>query len=243
MRKTLIVLFLCVVMAGTIGATAVTTAAQQQLTTPRLVAPLNNAELTTSDVITHEWKAVRGAVNYLLDIQMENPRDKHDWISVCSITLDSTSVTLPGLQGLHGHFAWRVTALASDPALNSEPSPWSTYTVVKTKQQVTLTFTGGGYYAGYNAVPPGYAVHYLGLLIDKAGNPIQGKTISLYHQNGAPLVDDSGRTVTAMTTTNGTWDTGNIYLYTHPLSYDDFTHMKAHFAGDATYSEAWVSYT
>ncbi len=83
MRKTLIVLFLCVVMASTIGATAVATAARPQISTPHLVAPKNTAEFTTSDLssVTFEWTAVHYAVSYSLEFQYYNAK-VHYWIPI-----------------------------------------------------------------------------------------------------------------------------------------------------------------
>ncbi len=132
MRKTLIALFLCVVMVSTIGAAVTATACPcvKRLATPQLVAPENNATFKLGQTITYEWKAVNGAVAYRVEAQYEGA--KHEWIHDWSFIINApanapaTSYSTPAINAQTHR--WHVVAIASDPVHNSRPSEWRTFT-------------------------------------------------------------------------------------------------------------------
>ncbi|MGZ4848351.1 MAG: PKD domain-containing protein [Halobacteriota archaeon] len=84
-------------------------------------------------------------------------------------------------------------------------------------------------------------VEFGGDLKDAKGDPLVGKTIKMCYSDGTPIVDDTGEIVSATTLGDGVWHTGY-----RPISYDptvpvaEFRLLKAHFAGDSEFSEAWV---
>jgi hypothetical protein len=129
MRKTLIALFLCLVMVGTIGAAVTATACPcvKRLAKPQLVAPQNGTTVKVGQTIPFEWKAVNGAVAYRLEAQYESA--KHEWIHDFSyiIKAPATSYSTPAINAQTHR--WHVIAVASDPVQNSQPSEWRTFTI------------------------------------------------------------------------------------------------------------------
>jgi hypothetical protein len=133
MRKTLIALFLCLVMVGTIGAAVTATAAPcvNRLDTPQLVAPENGATPKVGQTITFEWKAVDGAVAYRVEAQKETAKHEwtHDWAFIINAPANAPTTTF-SRQAMHAQtHRWHVIAIASNPMQNSQPSEWHTFTV------------------------------------------------------------------------------------------------------------------
>ncbi len=130
MRKTLIALFLCVVMVSTIGASVTATACLcvQRLDKPQLVAPENNATIKVGQTVLYEWKAVNGAVAYRLVVEKETA--KNVWtIDLPSRIINAPATSYPGRATHAGPHRWCVVAIASDPAQNSQPSEWRTLNI------------------------------------------------------------------------------------------------------------------
>ena len=133
MRKTLISLFLCLALVGTIGAAATATACScvNRLDTPQLVAPENGATPKVGQTTTFEWKAVDGAVAYRVEAQNENAKHEwtHDWAFIINAPANAPATTF-SRQAMHAQtHRWHVIAIASNPMRNSQPSEWRTFTV------------------------------------------------------------------------------------------------------------------
>ncbi len=134
MRKTLIALFLCVVMAGTIEAAVTATARPPEkpvrLETPVLVTPPDKEVFKVDDTTIFEWTEVYGAVAYRLECQ--GKVFHREGINSVIINAPATSwgpVTFGQTQWPLVVSRWRVTAIASDLSLNSQPSEWRYFIV------------------------------------------------------------------------------------------------------------------
>jgi len=131
-QRPVALLLLAVMIVSVVSAAAATTAAAppKRLATPQLVAPRNNAIVPLSPPTTFKWKAVRGTTSYRMELQKatrdtSNPRIIR-WTGSARI-ISGASVGF-GFAQL-GAYRWRITALSSNPSLNSAPSAWRYFTV------------------------------------------------------------------------------------------------------------------
>jgi hypothetical protein len=133
MKQRLIALLLLAVMVvSVVSATAATTAAAppKKLEKPKLVSPRNHAIVPLSPPTTFKWNAVRGTTSYRMELQKAT-RDTSNpsvirWTGSARI-ISGASVGF-GFAQL-GAYRWRITALSSNPSLNSAPSNWRYFTV------------------------------------------------------------------------------------------------------------------
>jgi hypothetical protein len=119
------------VLAGVlISAGAAAPPVTKQLATPHLVSPKMGATLVYMMPTTFSWRSVSGAIGYTVEVQKVTSVVKNTPVyspyATYSSTIPSTSLTFMNT----GSFRWRVTALATDPALNSLPSMWRTFSVM-----------------------------------------------------------------------------------------------------------------
>jgi hypothetical protein len=134
MKRYLALLLLVIMVVSVVSATAATAtaAAPKKLATPQLVAPRNNAIVPGGKPTTFKWKAVRGATNYQILWQVGTPYITQNQPHIAWGTngfggTRTTSLAQPFT--IAGMYRWHITALSSNPSLNSDPSNWRYFTV------------------------------------------------------------------------------------------------------------------
>ncbi len=132
MKRYLALLLLAIMVVSVVSAAGVATAASKKLATPKLLAPRHHAVLPASQSATFQWTAVRGATAYSMKIQIASRDALHPnrivWLGVPGSVTPKTTASF-GIGP--GAYRWQVTALSSNPTLNSAPSAWHYFTAVK----------------------------------------------------------------------------------------------------------------
>jgi hypothetical protein len=138
MKRYLALLLFVIMIVSVVSAAATTATAAPKLARPQLVAPRNHYVFlagATAKSITFTWKAVSGAVRYVVEFQRFA---EGKWTRAGTASVIGTSQyvffgppsmnTIPHF-GPAGSYRWHVTAQSSDPSLNSAPSAWRYFTV------------------------------------------------------------------------------------------------------------------
>ena len=99
-----------------------------QIPKPQLVAPRDNAVFQVNQYIMFKWKAVPGAVSYVLEFNKSTPGTQNHivWTPQFTITPRTTNPQVRFTDPML--LRWRVTAISSNPSLNSDPSSWCHFT-------------------------------------------------------------------------------------------------------------------
>jgi len=131
MKKKKIGLLLIALLVVTVLLVSVAAAAPpvKTLATPQLLYPKSDQVFNYYPrTLTLQWKAVPGATGYLVEWQYSDPTSKiwADGPYDNHVTTIDNWFTFNFVGAQPGR--WHVTALGTNPLLNSKPSKWGTFT-------------------------------------------------------------------------------------------------------------------